>query len=760
MSSRWRPTALVIAIYFVLAILNTWPLVRDWHTRLAAATGDPTINSGVLWWNATHVPFSASWWDAPQFYPTLGVSSFTENLVGLSPIASPVIWLTDNPTLAYNVAYFLTWPLSALAAYLLMLRLTKDRSVAFVSGLAYGFSVYRTAELGHLQMLSAYWMPVCLLALHGFLEDRRIRWLCLFGVAWLFQSLSNGHFMLFGAVLIGMWLAYFCSPRQRWRIAIAILAAWIVASLPLVPVLLKYRDIHNGLGLHRSLSENLSFSARPHSWMEVSPDDSFWSLILPAGRDDLFPGATVVVLAVAGVVVAVKRRQSDSTRPTRALRRIRIGLAVLFTAGVATVVAFQIWGPWRFTVRGTVIRMTDSNRAAILAALSAGILILTSGRARAAIGRRGPLVFYTVSVLVIGILCFGPVIRFGTEPWLGVILSPAPYAWLFKLPGFMELRVPLRFWMFGVLCLTAAAAVSLRNLLPTGRSRSVVLATIGMLFVVEGWMPAMRMVEPTERWSTVEPADLDVPILELPIGPEWDYDATFRAGWHHRRVVNGVSGYNAPQYVAVVAGLQARDPAALAALTSLGALDVVVNHTADADGSIASYVGSFPGAARIVTDGKRSTYRLPAGSKEAPLGAPIAISRVSASSYDAGAAIDGNIETGWGVYPQEPGQWLMIDLGAVRDVAGITHSIGEYLLDFPRLLAIDVSTDGSTWRRVWEGPTFAETLLASLRLPLERPLRFSFPAQRAQFIRLTQLAQSNTMWRVSELQVHGPVRDR
>ena len=44
---------------------------------------------------------------------------------------------------------------------------------------------------------------------------------------------------------------------------------------------------------------------------------------------------------------------------------------------------------------------------------------------------------------------------------------------------------------------------------------------------------------------------------------------------------------------------------------------------------------------------------------------------------------------------QQPGQWLIADLGQVREVAGVTHALGEYARDFPRLLAIDLSLDGS-----------------------------------------------------------------
>jgi hypothetical protein len=192
-------------------------------SRIAGDAGDPVLNASVLWWNATTAPLTDEWWNAPFFYPGLGVTTFTEHLLGVSLLASPIYWLTHNPLTTYNLALFLTWPLSAFAVYLLVSFLTRRDDAAVLAGLAWAFTPYRLSELGHLQSLSAYWAPIMLLGLHGFLERRRLPWLVLFGAAWLGQSLANGYYMLFGAVLIGMWLAYFCSSRDGWRAMPAIL---------------------------------------------------------------------------------------------------------------------------------------------------------------------------------------------------------------------------------------------------------------------------------------------------------------------------------------------------------------------------------------------------------------------------------------------------------------------------------------------------------------------------------------------------------
>ena len=73
-----------------------------------------------------------------------------------------------NPLLAYNVAVLLSFPLCGIAAYALAFELTGRHDAAWLAGLAFAFSPYRANEFGHLQMLSYFWAPVALLALHRY----------------------------------------------------------------------------------------------------------------------------------------------------------------------------------------------------------------------------------------------------------------------------------------------------------------------------------------------------------------------------------------------------------------------------------------------------------------------------------------------------------------------------------------------------------------------------------------------------------------
>ena len=457
-AGSWR-TAGVFALYLILAALSTRPLLELSQSHIAGDPGDPILNASILWWNATTVPFSEQWWNPPYFYPTKGVSAFTENLVGLSPIATPLYWITRNPLTSYNITLFLTWPLSAFAVYLLVRYVVRREDAALIAGLAYGFTPYRTAEMGHIQMVASFWIPFALLGLHGYLRERRVVFLILFGAAWLLQSLANGYLMLYGAVLIGLWLIYFCSTRDAWRATPAILVAWVLWSLPLVPVMLKYRDVHdlNGLAsrpLRRREPQRAGTSlVRGHGFCLVVEARTSGREGRSLSRGD---GVALVLLAVFASVRRLSPELSESF--SRGRRWLLGTLAAVIAISLTMVVYVLFAGPWHKEVGAVVLRVSDIDRPLMVALVCGAPFVhrvFTPG-VRDALARRSPFVFYSAATIAMAVLASGPVIPVGKA----IVFDYTPYHWLMYLPGFDELRVPSRFWMLGVLCLAIAAGLA------------------------------------------------------------------------------------------------------------------------------------------------------------------------------------------------------------------------------------------------------------------------------------------------------------
>ena len=73
---------------------------------------------------------------------------------------------------------------------------------------------------------------------------------------------------------------------------------------------------------------------------------------------------------------------------------------------------------------------------------------------------RAPLLFYALAAFAMWVFALGPeAFFFGSRA-----LYQAPYGWLMRLPGFDGLRVPARFWMMALVCLTVLAALAIDRL--------------------------------------------------------------------------------------------------------------------------------------------------------------------------------------------------------------------------------------------------------------------------------------------------------
>ena len=297
----------------MLALAWLWPLPARLTTRIASDLGDPLLNTWILWWNTQALPFTERWWNAPFFYPTRGTLALSEHLFGIAVFTAPLHFLGLPPAGGYNVALILSGWLSAWFAFLLGRRLTGSVSAGAIAGIAFGFCPYRVGQLSHLQVVTAQWMPLALFAMHAYLDDRRRRWLSLFAVAWLLQAWSNGYFLLFFPVLIGLWLAWFVRWRDDPRPGIVLAATFAGSSLLLLPSLLKYKEVHDALGLARVRGEMVLFSADASSLLRMPSLLKFWPYVEPKTQEDLlFPGVTALALVLAAAVFGLRRLRSAS----------------------------------------------------------------------------------------------------------------------------------------------------------------------------------------------------------------------------------------------------------------------------------------------------------------------------------------------------------------------------------------------------------------------------------------------------------------
>ena len=747
-----RAIGLAFLAYLAVAVAYSWPLA----IRLGDVPhdlGDPLMTTWLLWWSGTQaLPLTAEWWNAPAFYPATGVFAFSEHLLGLVPIAAPLMAMTGDPLVGHNVTFIATFVLSALGAHFLAYTVTRRHDVSAVAGLAYAFAPYRLGQASHIQVLASHWTPICLAALHRYDATGRPRWAVLAGAAWVLQALSCGYYLLFLAVLAGLWFLWFALGRWPLRKLAVAMAPFVIGALLLAPLLYGYQVIlRDTYGFHRSIGEIRFFSADIAGLLFASPELLVWGWLQVFERPEsnVFPGLTIVVLAALAVYQSHPFRL-DRAEP-RAMRVLRIVLiVVLALLAIATVIPLA-YGAWRLTVGDVrLISIARADKPLTLALVAALAVGATLPRVRAAFQRRSVLQFYLLAAFAMWLFALGP------DPTVMErrALYQAPYGWLMRLPGFDGLRVPARFWMMALVCLSVVAALAVNRL--QGRTRRGVVAAAALGLLLDGW-PAKFRVEPAPERRPSPPGAAFR--LDLPMDTDHDARALYQQTLEGVPLINGFSGYFAPHYYTLGELLAAGDPRILQALSSRGPVGVVIDHASDESGAYRKFVLAYPGAALHETHAGWSSYTLPANGKGDLLpdmsGRPLRIKALTAfpSQPHTHRAIDGNVNTRWSGGPQRSAADFTIELEEPGRVSQLVTDLGEFAGDYPVRLRLEVSPDGAQWETVHFGDAALHAYYAAVRHPKEVPVVYPIDRDNVRFLRMTQLGWGKRDWSIGEVRV-------
>ena len=744
--------------YTGLAVILTWPVAASLASAFPHDAFDPALNAWILWWNAHALPLTARWWNAPNFWPISGALAFSEHLLGISVVSTPLLRLGVDPVTTYNVMLLISYPLTALAAHGLAFAIVRRHGPASLAGLIMGFSPYRVAQIPHLQMLWAFGMPLVLLAAHRYIEHGARVWLLVLGAAWLMLALSNSYYLLFFAVLFGGWILWFAAGAPRRAMAIG--ATWIVFSLPLIPILWSYAAIHRAHGLARRFDEIESFGADLTALFTTTPEMILWRPLSVAGRGEgqLFPGAVALALVVGGALLGMfgDRSRRPLKRPCiDVIHRVLVGLAL-----VGTIIALSplTIGPWQIALAGrSILSVSSPEKPLTLVAVLAVAAFLTSAAFADLWRRRSVAAFYTLAAIAMLAFSWGPHPRLSGAPFL----FRGPYAALLRLPGFSEVRVPARFGMLVVLCVAVAAALAFARLTNglDARRRRLIAIVCGIAIIAESW-PAITVSAPAKTIPALQESQLIGPVIELPLGESWlDAPAQFRGIAHGRPVVNGYSGYAPPHYRLLSIALRLDDGEVLDGLTSATPLVAVLNRREEVERWRRLVEGRR--GELLSKDADFEIYQLPRDPRPAVRGGdPLPIRTIEASADADGVSrmLDGNVDTIWNsLRVQAGGEFIVVDLGANRDVASIRLTSGPFVGDYPRRLAVDCAADGvDVWEPCWKG-SIAGFLLRSL-LDNEGPAAAAIPLERngVRRLRLTQTAVDPLNgWSIAEIAVLG-----
>ncbi len=551
-SARWFGLGW-FAVYAVISMLIQWPLVGSMTTHISYGHEReitvPMLNLWTVWWNADRAADGLrGYWNAPIFFPTEKTFVFSE-AQPTSIIVAPILGLTGNRGLAYNVYQLLILTLNGFSAHQLFRRLGHIPWLAFCGGFMSQILPFVMWQFGVVQLTSLfgiYWTihavidlwgvashPSQLAIVHYDSEDRPQA-----------QPTSPRHRRFGVPVGVRLGLAYGVTywACNYWGLFLTLLllpsSTWFV----------------NHQGLQRSFWQDVLIAfvislamIGPFAWLQQSQS-----------REHHWSGA----------------RTPDMVRDLSAHWRDHTDL------------------PWRTFASSLEFPEKDRNNVWPLGGGGLKTVLIPVGLIAAVLKRqrrRWGLFAISFGAIAFG-LSLGPTICLSEK--LPVLGGFCPYELLQKyVPGFSLIRSPFRFAVFVQLAIVWLTVEALDLLNPSrwigqrildanpaacGRPtissifRLLPLLVTSIVIAVEAVPPVTKLYElPSQkqlptwvRWLRFEAEpNTAIACLPFPVGSNaenyedtavWMYWSTF----HHHPLVNGYSGFFPDSFIKMKEGLE------------------------------------------------------------------------------------------------------------------------------------------------------------------------------------------------------------
>ncbi len=560
-SARISPLRLTSRYLFFLVIVcvYTYPLVLH-PDRYLRGYNDPYLFTWMLVWVArTLFSNPLHLFDTNIFYPYSNTLAFSEPLiVPAALVASPVLALSGNPILAYNVTLLFFQALCGWSAYYATRRITGSEAAGLLAGIVFCVSPFRTGYYNFLNIHLSFAVPLAFVAFVYFLEHQRSRYLLVaLALLWM-QAITIWYAGIPLALLLFLFAVVFLMLRPSgWRIqtVFAGLVGVVFFVIAVLPVALPYLQAARELGLERTLDDVNYYRADMLSFFDAGKEHLFYRLADSTRYPGLFPGFTVYLLSAVAVFWSTREAKTTSLTFARWMLRFLGWSAVAALIAVAYLLASAGADP---SSSATLARLAVS-RYLIFLLLAIGLLALLirgyrwwRGEERHRILGAGdwPIVL-GVLALVCMLLTLGPVMHFKSQP-----VGAGIYRYVYDFfPGFSAIRISLRLAFLALFLLGLLSGFGLvfleKKLKRRVRLRYLVYA-VPVLALVE-YLPVplsyheVAWNNPPRVYQWLASQREDFALIEFPTKSEpIDSTYVFWSLYHGKRLVNGVSGFYPP----------------------------------------------------------------------------------------------------------------------------------------------------------------------------------------------------------------------
>lgn len=580
---KYRDEILIFSLFILLSLLVTHPLIFKMRSHIYASPGDPYSALWMFWWlkyaRINHISFLF----CPLIATPFGVSFAQFVKYPFWETLYPLLSIPFGEVFTYNLVVLLSFSLSAITTYFLVLYFTKNKPASMVSGILYAFCPFHFAHAAqHIGLANIQWIPLYLLTLFKLTENRTYKNGFFVALAFsLCLALSDYYLAYFAVVSTLLFIFYgmgYVWRRRGCRLQIAglrsglktfkvILATILIASVIVLP--LVYSTLKLILTSVQALSPSeyirplrdlFSNSARPLGYLLPSQSNPFFGNYTRGFVKTHFYGAHL-------------------TEHTLYLGWVGI---------VLSIVAIREWRR-RNREQRAESRERRAERETLYSKLQAQSSNLQDQGSRIQQGV-GFFLLYGLAALL---LSRSPYIVIGGFK----ILFPSYF--MYKIAPMF--RVYARFGILVMLSVAVLAGIGLANILnriTTPKKRRIFLVLIGLLVVLE-FAPSLPapMIDatippPVYQWIAEQPGDFA--IAEYPLE---DYigssDCLFYQRMHKKRLINGaLPGSHADKVRKSVTNIL--DPKTPGVLNYLGAKYVIFHPERHLRSEDVEIIGAVP----------------------------------------------------------------------------------------------------------------------------------------------------------------------
>jgi hypothetical protein len=225
---KWVRRAAIALFYLLVACLALDQLITHFTTampgivRLQASNDIQPSEFDIFFWNLWWVRHAIFDLRVSPLYTNLVVYPFVSPLAGhtlalLWGILSAPFQVIFGLIPTFNGILVLSFVLAAVAMYAFVRKHAQRVSVALLAGLIFAFTpaMIQRASIGHLDKISIFWLPLCLLLWDKVIETRRWTWAAITGLCLYLSWLTDFQQAMWTLLLLGPYVIYTAIKLRR-----------------------------------------------------------------------------------------------------------------------------------------------------------------------------------------------------------------------------------------------------------------------------------------------------------------------------------------------------------------------------------------------------------------------------------------------------------------------------------------------------------------------------------------------------------------